>query len=52
MDPAADDILELAQFLAMLITVFVMIQDMQVWTDLTKPGERQQLIKRERERRR
>ena len=51
MDPA-DDILDIAKFIAMLIVVFVMIQDMKVWTDLTKPGERQRLIKRARERRR
>ena len=47
MDPDPE-LFEFAKFIALMIVVFVMIQDVRVWTELTKPGDRRRIFQRER----
>ena len=50
MDPTdpTPQLVEFAKYIAMMIVVFVMIQDVKVWTELTKPGDRKRIFQRER----
>ena len=47
MDPDPE-LVEFAKYIAMMIVVFVMLQDVRVWTELTKPGDRNRIFPRER----
>ena len=47
MDPPTPELIEFAKYIAMMIVVFVMIQDVNVWTLLTKPGDRKRIYRRD-----
>ena len=47
MDPTPE-LVEFAKFIAMMIVVYVLIQDGKVWTEITKPGDRKRIFRQRR----